>query len=341
MNPERLLLVRPSALGDVVQCLPALACLRAARPEAQIGWVVEDRHAGILNGHPHLDRVFTFERKSGGFRAMVRLARELRAWRPDVAVDLQGNLKSGLITRLSGAPRRIGLAPGEERERMHFVATETVPPGPRIEHRADRALRLLAPLGAKPGARAALPPVPADVDAAVAASLASLGVARGGYALLVTGTSDYGAFKRWPPARFGELAQRLRAERGLPSLVGFGPGQRALADAVVAASDGAARHAPETGNLHGLLALTTGAAFVVGADSGPVGIAAALGVPTVTLFGPKNPEVYAPRGPRTAVVWKAVYCSPCKLRRCGDPICMSTIEADDTLQALESVGAFA
>lgn len=338
---ERILLVRLSALGDVVQSLAALAALRAARPQSEIGWLVEDRHGGVLHGHPQIDRVFVFERTKGPLRAALRVRREMRAWRPDVAVDLQGNLRSAVLTRLSGAARRIGLAAGEAREGAHLFATETVPRGPDREHRADRALRLLAPLGARPGPSAVPPPIPGEASAAMSSALSALGAADGGYALLVPGTSDFGAFKRWPAARFGELAARLAAERGLPSLVAYGPGQRGLAEAAVAASGGAARLAPETRGLGELLALLRGAALVVGADSGPVVLASLLGTRTVVLFGPKDPAVYAPRGPRTEVVWKHVYCSPCKLRRCGDPICMTTMETGEAWRGVERVGASA
>ncbi|MCE9636280.1 MAG: glycosyltransferase family 9 protein [Planctomycetes bacterium] len=328
-DPERrVLLVRLSALGDVVHALPALASLRAARPDAEIGWLVEDRNAGALEGHPAIDRLFVFRRAQGlaGVRA---LREELRAWRPDLSIDLQGNLKSGFLSRVSGAPRRIGLPPGEAREGAHLFATETVAPGPPREHRVDRAMRLVRPLGATIRRDGALPPVRPEAAAAVASALATRGLAAGGYAVLVPGTSAFGAFKRWPPAPFGAYAQRLRAERGVAVLVSFGPGERALAEAVVAASAGAASLAPETRNLHELIALLAGAAVVVGADCGPVAMAGVLGVETVALFGPKDPAIYRPPGPRVAVVWKQVYCSPCTLRRCGDPICMTTLRAEE------------
>jgi lipopolysaccharide heptosyltransferase I len=338
---ERILLVRLSALGDVVQCLPALAALRRARPEAEIGWLVEDRHAGALEGHPQIDRLFRFERRSGGLSAAWRVRGEVGAWAPHVAVDLQGNLKGGLLTRLSGARRRIGLPRGEAREGAQAFANEIVPPGPPGEHRADRALRLCAPLGAQGPAAPVLPPIRSEASTAMAAALAALGASPRRYALLVPGTSEFGAFKRWPARRFGELAERLVDERGLASLVAYGPGQRGLAEDVVAAAAGAARLAPDTKDLHEFLALVADAALVVGADSGPVVLASALGVPTVALFGPKDPAVYAPRGPRTAVVWKRVYCSPCRLRQCGDPICMTTMETAEAWEGVRRLGALA
>src|SRR6185436_2815240 len=114
------------------------------------------------------------------------------------------------------------------------------------EHRADRAMRLVASLGATRTVPAVPPTIRDDAAAAVAGALATMGVARGGFALLLPDTSDFGAFKRWPAERFAALATRLAAERGLPSLVAYGPGRRALAESVVAQSHGAARLAPET-----------------------------------------------------------------------------------------------
>lgn len=336
-TPGRILLVRLSALGDVVHALPALASLRAALPLAEIGWLVEDRHAGVLEEHPQIDRLFRFRRK-GGIGAALEVRREVRAWRPAVALDLQGNLKSGFLTRLTGAPRRIGLPAEEAREGAHLFVTETVPSGRAGEHRSERALRIVravAPHAVE--SPAVLPPVRPESDAGIADDLRRRGIAR--FAVLVSGTSDFGAFKRWPPERFGALARRLRDERGLAPLVSFGPGQRDLAERVVASSGGAAELSPETKSLADLVALLRRADLVVGADSGPVAIAAVAGVPTVALFGPKDPAVYAPPGPRVAVVWKEVYCSPCRLRVCDDPICMTTMTPDEAWQGVLRAGA--
>jgi ADP-heptose:LPS heptosyltransferase len=105
---------------------------------------------------------------------------------------------------------------------------------------------------------------------------------------------------------------------------------------VAAASAGAARRAPPTRTLAELGALLARAAVVVGADTGPVHLAAVLGVPTVALFGPKDPAVYAPRGPAVRVVWKQVWCSPCPLRRCGDPVCMTGMRLEEVWPAVEA-----
>jgi heptosyltransferase-1 len=335
---ERILLVRLSAIGDVLQCLHGLADLRASRPDASIHWLVEDRCAAVLEGHPHLDGIVVFERKAfrrewarpwlwpAAVARLLRLRRALLDLRPDAAVDLQGNLKGALLCRLSGAPRRLALAPGHGgREGAHRFATEIVPLPPAPVHRADRARALLAPLGARPGA-----------GSARVGAVAPAGPAPAPYAVLHPGVSGFGAFKRWPAERWAELARAIRERAGCDVLLTAGPGEEALADRVAALSGGAARRAAPTPSLADLGRLLARAAVVVGADTGPVHMAALLGAPTVALFGPKDPAVYAPRGPRVAVVWKRIWCSPCRLRACEDPVCMTEMRLDEVWPSVEA-----
>jgi ADP-heptose:LPS heptosyltransferase len=161
-------------------------------------------------------------------------------------------------------------------------------------------------------------------------------VEAGRYAVLHPGVSGFGTLKRWPAERYAVLARRLKEVRGIPVLLTAGPGEEALAEQVAAASGGAARSAPGTRNLAELGAILARAAVVVGADTGPIHLAALLGVPTVALFGPKDPAVYAPRGARVRVVWKQVWCSPCGLRRCGDPVCMTEMGVEEVLSCVEA-----
>ncbi len=344
---ERILLVRLSAIGDVLQCLHGLADLRAARPGDAIHWLVEDRCASALLGHPMLDSVVVFERRTLRHEArrpwlwpsallrILRLVRALRELRPTVSVDLQGNLKGALLARLAGAPRRIALAPGHGgRERSHWFATERVPLPPPPVHRADRARALLRPLGAMPGTGVpAVAGVP-EAGPGIEKWLKEAGVPSP-FAVLHPGSSGFGAMKRWAPERFAGLARSLKERHGLPVLVTAGPGEETVADRVVSLSEGAARRGPVTRTLADLGALLQRAAVVVGADTGPVHLAAVLGAPTVALFGPKDPAVYGPRGTHTRVVWKRVWCSPCLLRRCGDPVCMTEMREDEVLPAVE------
>jgi len=293
-----------------------LATLRARLESAHLGWLVEDRFAGLLADHPHLDRLHVFERRGGGvpgrwWRA-ARLAARLRRERYDVALDLQGNWKSGLWARASGAGRVVGLDRPWAREGSQRLLTERVTPPAGTRHRVDAGLALVGHLlGAGPAAAGRLPGAPVPHGAIV----------------LHPGASRFGAFKRWPIESYAELAGRLHARTGADFLVTAGPGEEDDAQALLARMRVPAKRAP-TPSLAALVAVLGGARLVVAADTGPAHIAAVAGAPTVTLFGPKDPDVLAPRGPRAVAVREGVRCSPCALRWCPDPVCMTGLAVD-------------
>jgi lipopolysaccharide heptosyltransferase I len=307
----RLLLVRLSALGDVAMGLHVLATVRARQPDARVGWLVEDRFAGLLQGHPQIDVLHVYARRRARVPwVLAELLKELRRERYDLALDLQGNLKSGFLARLAGAKRTMGLDAPLAREGNRFFVTERVPPP--AGHRLDAYLKLLdhaiGPGGTAPAT------VPASGE-------------RHGALVLHPGVSRFGAFKRWPAASFAELADRLAARLEAPVILTAGPGERVDADDVRARMHRAATIAEPKG-LRALADLLLGARLFVASDTGPAHIAAALGVPTITLFGPKDPAVMAPVGPRARAVRAGVRCSPCALRSCPDPVCMTTLAVD-------------
>jgi ADP-heptose:LPS heptosyltransferase len=310
----RILFVRLSALGDVVIGLHVLSTLRARLGSAHVGWLVEDRFADLLEGHPQIDSLFVYGRKTirrpAGFREFRSMIRRLRAQKFDLVIDLQGNLKSGVLARLSGAPRRVGLAPPLSREGNRWFMTESVaaPAG----HRFDEQRVLLDHLfGPGADADAVLPAQPKDHGAI----------------LLHPGVSAFGSFKRWPADHYAALGDRLGTKLERPVLISAGPGERAQAESVAAAMNRDAEIVEPT-SLRDLVDTLAGAHLVVAADTGPAHLAAATGVPTLVLFGPKDPDVLAPRGPRTSTARAGVRCSPCSLRACPDPICMTQLTVD-------------
>lgn len=344
---ERILVVRLSALGDVVHALPLLDALRRARPGAHIGWLVEERAATLLEGHPQIDRLWVAPRHEltglllrGRFLAAARrlreFVRELRGAGYGVAIDVQCNLRSALLTWASGARRRIGFERPFAKEGSRWLASERVVPDAERRLKVERNLELLRPLGIDgAGARACV--AIADASRSRARSFfARLGP--GPAIALHPGVSDFGALKRWPTERYAALAQALRREHGAHCVVTWGPGDRVRAERVVRESGGAAVLAPETAVILDLAALYERCDAVVGSDTGPIHLAAALGVPVVGLYGPKDPAVYAPWDARTGraapVVWKQVHCSPCTRRRCGNVICMPAIQVADVEAAV-------
>lgn len=309
---QRILLIRLSAVGDVINTLPALTLLRKAMPEAHLAFLVEDRARELLIGHPLLDAVYVFPRRQ--WRDLLRssdprdwrslcaqasgYARELREAHFDVTLDFQGNLKGALHARLSGAPRRIGFARGHGRELSHWFATEHVVPPADRPHRVDKFVSLLGPLGidgAEGEREFVLPPAPGARER-IDASLATAGLGSRPIVIVHPGTSARGSGKRWPPDRFGAVAARIAD--AADTLVTFGPGEQGLAEEVVSASGrpDAVRLAPAGLSLLELAELVRVAAVFVSADTGPMHLAAACGTHCVALFGPKDPAVYRPYG---------------------------------------------
>jgi heptosyltransferase I len=345
---SRILIVRLSALGDVVHALPMLDAVRRAQPDAHIGWLVEEKAASLLSGHPQIDRLWVAPRAQlvkllrrgnvwAALRLLVGFARELRAAHYDLVIDAHSNARSSFLAFCSGAPRRIGFAHGHAKEGAGWLYTDRVVPARPRQLKVQRALDLLRPLGIESrGARAVLgiPDATREWARAQAAQLGGRPVVA-----IHPGVSDAGAIKQWDPERFGRTAIRLASERSARCLVTWGPGERDLAMRVVAASEGAAVLGPQTGSILELAALYQACDLVIGVDTGPLHLAAALGIPVVGLYGPKDPAIYAPWDARTgeaaAVVRRPVYCSPCNRRTCSNVICMPAIQVGDVVAAAQ------
>lgn len=347
----RILVLRLSALGDVLVAMGAVSTLRGALPQAHITWMVEDRFAGILASYADIDDIIVFERKRmrEGLRRWRsigrsigearRLRRELRSRDFDISIDFQGNLKSGVLGRMAGARRRIGFARGHCRERNHWFTGEHVTPPDGTVHRMAKDLALVRHLDADAAFR---PPRfrPGADDRRVADEyLAERGIADRPFALLHPGTSKFGDFKRWPAAQYVELGRRLHQELQLQLVVSWGPGEEELAREVAGGLPGNDTIGPKTGSLSQLVALVDRSALYVGADTGVTHLAAALQVPTVALFGPKDPDIYAPAGDHVAVVTHDVDCRPCGKRYCpyGHIDCMNKMEVEPVLAAARRV----
>lgn len=302
--PRAIALIKLSALGDVVHATPVVEALADAFPAARITWVVEQREAALLRDHPRLEEVIAVDtrawRKTRTPRGALELARTLRALRRrlrakrfDVALDLQGLVKSGAVTAATGAPLRIGFAAGWSRERVNALFTNRhVTPPPSARHVVDQYLSLLQPLGVTPGRGIFRLPTRESAEDRVEEFFASAGLKpHGRVVVLNPGAGKPG--KRWPVERFVELATRLGRDAGARVLALWGPGEEAAARAIAQAPG--ATLAPRT-DLDELIALTRRASVVVAADTGPLHVAAALGTPCVGLYGPTSAERNGPYG---------------------------------------------
>jgi heptosyltransferase-1 len=342
---ERILLVRLGALGDIIHAIPVAAALRRAFPAARIDWLVAAKHREILDLVPVIDRrlvwsgtVFRAMDSSGRGNLSPALAgiRELRRSRYDVAIDMQGLLKSAIIARASGARRVVGFASTYLRERLaRPFYTDAFDPGcgdiydPReTRHVVQINLGLLEPLGLT----VVRPEFPIDrVDSEIARRIADRTAGR--YAILNPGAAWPN--KRWPPPRFGAVAAALHARHGLASVVTWGPGEQSIAQETVSASSGAAMLTPPT-SVGDLVALARGASLMISGDTGPTHIATALGTPIVGIYGPTRPSRNGPWSPADAVVSRDATCECLHLRRCKrQTMCLMDIEVEEVLTAVE------
>lgn len=312
------LVVRLSALGDVLFALETVAALRRERPDVAVDFLVEDRFCGLLADHPHLREVVVYPRRRP--LAIPGSLWRLRSRRYDVVLDVHGILKSAMHLAVVRAAHKVGAAPPGAREGAARVYSLAVPMPQPLPHRADIGHNLLAAIGLS-GAPCA--PVLATPDAP--AEFAALPRPR---VLLHPGTSAFAAFKRWPADRFAALAQRLSA-RGAQVLVGFGPGERDLAAPALAAAPAARAVDGSALGLLGMAGVMRACDVVVAADTGPLHLGAAVGARCVALFGPKDHLRYGPRGHggvRHEILWHDVPCRPCKRRDCASPQCVLGIE---------------
>ncbi len=314
------LVVRLSALGDVLFALETVAALRAERPDVRIDFLVEDRFAGVLSGHPDLAAVRTLPRR-GGVGRLRALWALFRGPRYDAVLDVHGLLKSALPARLVRTRRRIGFAPPLAKEGAHRLYTETVTAPRPTPHRAEQGLHVLRALG--------LPGAARQARLAAAEPPQELDGGDGPLVVLHPGTSAFAAFKRWPVERFAALAGRLQ-HAGIRVAVSFGPGEQDMA-AVIRAS--APASIPLDGGALGLLRLAAAyrtADVVVAADTGPLHIAAAAGARVLALFGPKDTNLYGPRdhGAGHRILFHDVPCRPCRRRRCASPQCILGVDVD-------------
>jgi len=300
-DSPRVLVVRTGAIGDVVNALVFAAVLRDARPRAHIGWVAHPLVVPLLAQNPAVDAVHVWPR-GGGLGGFRRIVAEVRRARYDLAVDLQRLQKSALVARLSGAPRVLGYDRGRTKELSCLWTREHIAAGDPREHMVAQYLAFARHLGLPAGApRWPLPPLD-DARARAASALAPLGGAP--FVVLNLGASK--PLNRWPAAHFAALADAVAAGADvtrIPALVlTGGPGERSVADEVIARTARVQLDLVGRTDLLTLAAVLERAQLVVTGDTGPMHLAVAVGARVLALFGPADPSRTGPFGQERAVL---------------------------------------
>lgn len=336
----KILIVRMSALGDIVHALPVLAAIKKAMPGAEVDWLVEENYASILSiAHGLRRRVIVRAKQSfatpdaisfGGIRGYHAAAKYLWNQDYDYALDLQGLIKSALWARISFADNVIGFdAPNLREPQAAMFYSKTVTPVDAT-HVIQKNLSILSALDIT--ADAFEMPLTPHASADTTAAIETVG---GPMKYIVINPGAAWPNKRWPPERFGALAATLYRHSGLRSLVTWGPSEKALANTVAGASEGSATLAPAT-SVSDLAVLMREAALVVSGDTGPLHIAAAMGTPLVGLYGPTWPERNGPWDPNDVVISRANVCVCHHKRQClrGAP-CINEIGLEEVVNASE------
>jgi len=312
-NLKRILIVRLSSMGDVIQTLPAAALLRNTFPHATLGWLIEERWAELLctlstprsgprsSQRPLVDVVHTvnlkrWRRSLFSTQTWERIAAglsDLRGMQYQTAIDLQGAVRSGVLARWSGAPAILGSThPRESLASVCYTSKIVTEKQHVVEQYCEVAQALAGSSLSIPGAILPCDPFAEDQ---VQKRLAEQGIVD--FVILSPG-AGWGA-KQWPAERYGEVARALE-QQGLKSIVNYGPGEESLARAAEAASGGGA--VSMSFSISELVALTRRARLFVGGDTGPLHLAAALRIPVVAIFGPTDPERNGAFGTRSIVL---------------------------------------
>lgn len=347
-SPRRILIVKLSAIGDVIQTLPMLAALRAEFPRAGIDWVVEEDARELLEGHPALNRVIVSRRKawqreifqrgrlSASLKEIKDFIRELRAREYDWVIDVHGILKSGVVVGLSRGKRKIGFrrSPKIADEGNYFFTRERYRPLDIERHAVERYLDLIAQLG--------VPVEPVSLtyecggEARRRAEDLLFGAGSVGRPLVAIHPVAKWATKQWPAGNFVEVAEKL-GQTGASVVFTGSPGDFPVTEEMVkrASKHGRVLNLAGKTNLRELAAVFSAADLVLSTDTGPMHLAAAVGAPLVALFGPTAPWRTGPYGKGPTVLRKDIGCSPCFKKSCPTMECMKSISVRDVMEAVK------
>ncbi|MFH1491004.1 MAG: lipopolysaccharide heptosyltransferase II [Pseudomonadota bacterium] len=341
-NLESMLIVKLSAIGDVVHTLPLLEVLRKNYPGATIDWVVEEEASRLLEGHEGIDHLIVSRRKSWqkgllkinsqrtAFGEIVRFIRELRAHEYDLVIDMQGLFKSGLLTGLARGKRKIGFTGGREGSALFLTEEPYVFDYNR--HALDRYLTAADVLGCRKAAWEGRIPVSQADREAVDRVLDEKGIKN--KRLVAINPMARWNTKLWDPEKFARLADRVEKELGGRIIFTGSLKDRAVIDRMMKAMAGSPLNLAGKTGLRELAYLYSLCRLLITTDTGPMHIAAAMGCPVAALFGPTAPRRTGPYGKGHRIIREDVDCSPCFRKSCSDRACMKRITVEKVFESV-------
>lgn len=332
-NEARILILKPSALGDIVHALPLLASLRKSFPSRFIAWGVKEKFSELLEKNPYLDEVIVW--KERGFWKFVR---EIKKRRFDIVLDLQGLFRTGLVAYLSKAPQRWGFSKEESKEHQFMFLNIRIPTKSThivekyldfAEHlQADRIIEFLIP--EKESAREYIGQYLQRINILPNDKLIAL--------IQSTGWEN----KTWKPERFAQLGRLLSLKENRKVIViwGLGESEKQKAQAINRMAANKLLIAPQT-TISQLVSLLKRCSMAIGGDTGPLHLAAALGLPVVGLYGPTPPSRNEPYTEKKEIIYQNLPCSPCWKRTCKKKTneCIDSIQVEELMQKIGNLEA--
>jgi heptosyltransferase-1 len=343
---QRILLVKPSSLGDIIHALPVLHCLRERYPAGKIDWLIGSAFASVLEGNADLSERILFDRKKfsrvgRSFRATREFGefiRDLRRREYDLVIDLQGLFRSGFLTRATGAPVRIGFA--NAREGASFFYTHKIAASPTDTHAVDRNLRVGEMVGFVPEFVAFDFGLDGAVRDQVAAILREHGIHDCNSFIAIAPGARWET-KAWPAANFVQAINSLATSAQIPVVLLGGEEDVALCEQIVGQCRSKVISLAGKTSIRQMIALLERASVVLCHDSAPMHVAAALGRPLVCLTGPTNPARTGPYRRMDDVLRVSLPCSPCYLRnlsQCGfEHRCMRDLRVEDVVTRVRAL----
>jgi predicted lipopolysaccharide heptosyltransferase III len=333
---RNVLVIKLRYIGDVLLATPTLRAIKAAWSDVRVTMMVNRGTEDVLSGNPDIDEIVVLDK--GSLAAQSRLIARLRHRQFDTVIDLTDGDRSAFLSWVSGAPVRIGFN-DEHRWRGKWY-THVVPSLSGIQHRIDRDLEALKPLSIQAGSKDLQLWLTPEEEKSADQLLDQLAVQRSQSMVIFQPGARYW-FKAWPPERFAELADRLTAQYGCQVLIGGSDQDVDLAQQIRQMAKSSLVIMAGRTTIKQFAAIVKRSALFVGSDSGAMHIAAAVGTPTVALFGPSNPAEWGPRGGPVEVLYKEIDCRSCFHPTCerGEQNCMRLISVDEvTLAAAGLMG---
>lgn len=332
-TPKKILIIKPSSLGDIIHSLPFLNAIKNHFTSSEIHWVVAKGFESLLETHPMIKKLIIIHKDDwknlrnikSTLAELSEIYSELRNESYDIVIDLQGLLRSGLLAYATGAPIRIGFTEAREGSTMFY--THKIEGGKDI-HAVDRYLKIASAIGCD--LNEIIFPMPLSIESE---NIKALKASLGRYAVIVPGARW--KTKQWSAERFAQLINLLK----INSIIVGSKNDKTISEYIVSQTGDKALSMAGRTTINELIHLIRGAKIVITNDSGPMHIAAACGIPVVAIFGPTNPLRTGPYGKHHIIIKSNEPCSPCYKRRCRSVKCLNEISAEHIYQIIKEKGA--